>query len=82
MPEFIFSLQDLDMMENIRNVYALPPVYILINHCDIADEEDDDEKVVIFILSNSQINVKRTILFTKRYVTHIKYCNNNWSDYN
>ena len=47
----ISVFQDADMIENIRNVYALPPVYILMNHCDTvdsdtnttADGKDDEE---------------------------------------
>ena len=39
MLDFIPVLQDIDMIENIRSVYALPPVYILMKNCDIADSE-------------------------------------------
>ena len=56
--------QDVDMIENIRNVYALPPVYILMNHCDIADEEDDEddedeekEKVKIYYFLATKVKI-------------------------
>ena len=31
------------MIEKVGEVYAIPPVYIIINKCDLLEEEDDEE---------------------------------------
>ena len=39
------------MIEKVGEVYAIPPVYIIINKCDLIDEDDDDDQEVIYIRS-------------------------------
>ena len=39
------------MIEKVGEVYAIPPVYVIINKCDLLDEDDDDDQEVIYIRS-------------------------------
>ena len=38
----VYSWQDEDMIKKIAGVYAIPPIYVIINKCDTVEEDDEE----------------------------------------